>query len=398
MQVPPIDLELKRINTEFRLFTLRRYVAFGSLRYCPDWVANPHSVVALHPAVPAVVPFTRLTSAQARAASRAHALQVYTDGSFTSISAGPAYVIFASPDRVLAVGRYRLLRASSAYSAEVIAFREALRHLIAARYLEPVTLYTDCLSLLQALASLRNVEPHVLDIRALIRKLSRDVHVYIYHVPGYAGVFGNEVADFIAERAAHRGTDISLPLPFRAVRSQLRRELLVLWTARLRAEHARTELYRWVTDLRTLPSYFPPPPSLVTLLTGHARFPHYIFRFNLMRKLRCPCGSFCLTCPTIMPQDAYRTMQYGLILACPRNSALLICAPLPTLTPSPHIYTPEALCGGTHPGAIPVGPSGPAASCCLCLRTILDNLVFLAGPRSSASTSTEGTWTLLATK
>ncbi|KAH7948468.1 hypothetical protein HPB52_022958 [Rhipicephalus sanguineus] len=157
MQAPPIDLELERINTEFRLFTLRRYVAFGSLRYCPDWVANPHSAMALHPSVPAIVPFARLSSAQARAASRAHALHVYTDRSYTTTSAGAAYVIFGSPDRVSAVGRYRLLRATSAYSAEVIAFREALRHLIVARYLEPVALYTDCLSLLQTLASPRNV-------------------------------------------------------------------------------------------------------------------------------------------------------------------------------------------------------------------------------------------------
>ncbi|KAH7963891.1 hypothetical protein HPB52_023764 [Rhipicephalus sanguineus] len=82
MQAPPIDLELERINIEFRLFTLRKYVAFGSLRYCPDWVANPHSAKAIHPAAPAIVPFTRLTSAQARAASRARAVQVYTDGSF----------------------------------------------------------------------------------------------------------------------------------------------------------------------------------------------------------------------------------------------------------------------------------------------------------------------------
>ncbi|KAH7963888.1 hypothetical protein HPB52_023761 [Rhipicephalus sanguineus] len=319
MQAPPIDLELERINAEFRLFTLRKYVAFGSLRYCPDWVANPHSAVATHPAAPAIVPFTRLTSAQARAASRASAVQVYTDGSFTSTSAGAAYVIFAPPDRVLAVGRYRLLRATSAYSAEVVAFREALRHLIAARYFEPVALYTDCLTLLQALASPRNVEPHVLEIRAVVRKLSRAVHVYLHHAPDHAGVFGNEVADFIAERAAHRGIEVSLPLPFRAVRSQLRRELLVLWTARWRAEHSRTELFRWITDLRTLPSYFPPPPSLVTLLTGHGRFPHYF----VSPHAHAPLSLWFL----LRRHDAYKKLCYSDVLACPRNRGLLIGAP-----------------------------------------------------------------------
>ncbi|KAH7963908.1 hypothetical protein HPB52_023781 [Rhipicephalus sanguineus] len=317
MQAPPIDLELERINVEFRIFTLRKYVAFGSLRYCPCWVANPHSAVATHPAAPAIVPFTRLNSAQARAASRARAVQVYTDGSFTSTSAGAAYVIFAPPDRVLAVGRYRLLRATSAYSAEVVAFREALRHLIAARYFEPVALYTDCLSLLQALASPRNVEPHVFEMK---RRMCLAMPVF---------------------SATRSPTSLPNGLRTAALRSQLRRELLVLWTARWRAEHSRTELFRWITDLRALPTYFPPPPSLVTLLTGHGRFPHYFVRFHLMRMPRCPCGSYSVdmshilhACPIttpytsrIAPQDAYKNMCYSDVLACPRNRALLIGAP-----------------------------------------------------------------------
>ncbi|KAH7963873.1 hypothetical protein HPB52_023746 [Rhipicephalus sanguineus] len=225
MHAPPIDLELERINAEFRLFTMRKYVAFGSLRFRPDWVAHPHGTVMIHPSMPAAVPFARLTNDQARAASRTHAIHVYTDGSYTTISAGAAFIVFAWPDKVLATGRFRLHRATSAYSAEVVAFREALQHLLAAHYTEPVAIYTDCLSLLQALASPRNVEPHIMAIRSLIRHVSSHVRVYVYHVPGHSGVFGNEVADYMAERAARAGLQRSLPLPFRAVPSQLRREL-----------------------------------------------------------------------------------------------------------------------------------------------------------------------------
>ncbi|KAH7961728.1 hypothetical protein HPB52_011602 [Rhipicephalus sanguineus] len=161
---------------------------------------------------------TSTAALQAHAASRAQAIHVYTDGSYTATSAGAAFVVFGLPDRVLGVGRFRLLRATFADSAEVIAFGEALRHVIAAHYSDPGAFYTECLSLLQALASPRNAEPHVLDTRAY-----------------------------------HAGMDRSLPLPFRAVRCQLSHEVLALWTTRWRDENCRTELYRWVTDLRSLP-------------------------------------------------------------------------------------------------------------------------------------------------
>ncbi|XP_037512048.1 uncharacterized protein LOC119388417 [Rhipicephalus sanguineus] len=234
MRAPPIDLELERVNAEFRLFTLRRHGAFGACRFRPSWVADAHEHSTIHPSVPAAVPFMRLTSAQARVASHAAAVHVYTDGSFSALSAGAAFVVLANPTRVLGVRRFKLTRATSAYTAEVVAFREAVLHALSVRYTLPVAFYTDCRSLLQALASQRNAEPHVLDLRVLLRRLSRSVPLHVFDVPGHSGVFGNEVADFLAQRAAIHGHDRSLPLPFRAVRQQLRRETLILWTARCR--------------------------------------------------------------------------------------------------------------------------------------------------------------------
>ncbi|KAL1444046.1 hypothetical protein MTO96_030071 [Rhipicephalus appendiculatus] len=61
----PIDLELERLNAEFRLFALRRHVAFGSLRFRPDWVALPHRDIVAHPSLHAIPTFRRLTRPQA---------------------------------------------------------------------------------------------------------------------------------------------------------------------------------------------------------------------------------------------------------------------------------------------------------------------------------------------
>ncbi|KAH7961709.1 hypothetical protein HPB52_011560 [Rhipicephalus sanguineus] len=128
MQAAPIDLELERLNAEFRLFALRRYVAFGALRYRPECVALPHRDMVQHPSLPAIAPFRRLSRRAACNACRVPGIHIYTDGSYTNLSAGAAYVVFDPNPTIIRVGRYRLLHATSVYAAEVVAFIEALKH------------------------------------------------------------------------------------------------------------------------------------------------------------------------------------------------------------------------------------------------------------------------------
>ncbi|XP_037509457.1 uncharacterized protein LOC119386192 [Rhipicephalus sanguineus] len=351
MHAAPIDLELERLNAEFRLFALRRHVAFGSLRYRPQWVALPHKDVVPHPSLPAVAPFRRLSCRAARNFCRAPGVHIYTDGSYTSLSAGAAYVVLDPNPSIMRVGRFRLLHATSAYAAEVVALIEALRHVLEARYTIRVAIYTDCLSVLQALASPQNVEPHVMEIRQLLTTIRRRSPVHLYHVPAHSGVFGNEIADYLSQRATRVGLLRRLPSPFRAIRRQFRQELLTLWSDRWRADFRRTELYRWVQDLRALPAFFPPPQPLVTLLTGHGRFPQYFYRFGLMRYPRCPCGAYsvdmshvlhacAITAPytsRIRPQEALSSGRYAEVLQSPYNRALLIRAVRALSEAIPHV-------------------------------------------------------------
>ncbi|KAL1443135.1 hypothetical protein MTO96_046101 [Rhipicephalus appendiculatus] len=200
----------------------------------------PHRDVVTHPSLHSIPTFQRLTRPQAMVTLRARSVHVFTDGSYANRAAGAAYVAFGVRSSVIHVGRFRLKRATSAYAAEVLGLVEALKHVLAARYTLPVAIYTDCLSLLQAITSPRNTEPHILEIRRLITAARQVTTLSLYHVPGHAGIFGNEVADFLAQRASRLGRLRRLPLPFRVVRQQLRRELLELWTARWRAEFRHT--------------------------------------------------------------------------------------------------------------------------------------------------------------
>ncbi|KAL3243075.1 hypothetical protein MRX96_020749 [Rhipicephalus microplus] len=163
-----------------------------------------------------------------------------------------------------------------------------------------------------------------------IVNIALKANIRLYHVPGHSGVFGNEVADFIAFRAARRGLSRTNNWSWRNVQSMFRAEMKKRWALSL--ENRDTELHKWVPDLWQLPSFFPPNKAFVTLLMGHGQFHPYFHRFNLMVEPRCFCGHYLTECPDtryIAAQMSPKVIADGSNLPCileqARNRALLIC-------------------------------------------------------------------------
>ncbi|KAL3243063.1 hypothetical protein MRX96_020738 [Rhipicephalus microplus] len=125
------------------------------------------------------------------------------------------------------------------------------------------------------------------------KRIESTLNIELSHVPGHHGVFGNEVADFIASRAARRGLARQSKWSSRTVRAKFNAELRKRWASEWSSKKSDTELYKWVPCLSQLPAYFPPNKALVTLLTGHGRFHTYFHRFNLLSEPRCFCRSMC---------------------------------------------------------------------------------------------------------
>ncbi|KAL3212307.1 hypothetical protein MRX96_051863, partial [Rhipicephalus microplus] len=174
------------------------------------------------------------------------ACQDYTfiqDGSYTDRLAGAAFIVLGPSERIGAVGRYRVENATSAYCTEVIALIEALRYIKNKCSAATVRLYTDCLSLLQATSEYKTTDRRVRDVKALLNDVSATTKIKLYHVPGHSGLFGNELADFLAARAARLGDVRQAPLTARAVRSMLRSEQLRRWESDWRQNNADTELF-----------------------------------------------------------------------------------------------------------------------------------------------------------
>ncbi|XP_050024677.1 uncharacterized protein [Dermacentor andersoni] len=184
MKVPPLSLELDRTAAEFRLFALREAVEFGDLAFSPRDILYPADPWRVHPASMRAFPFAQLSAPEARSRSRAAGLHVFTDGSYTPHSSGAAFVVLGPRERIGAVGRFRVSAATSAYCAEIIAFTEALNHLCGHRQTAAVSLYTDCLSLLQAVATPGSADPRIVRIQTALGEIAGLSEVHLYHVPG----------------------------------------------------------------------------------------------------------------------------------------------------------------------------------------------------------------------
>ncbi|KAH7963847.1 hypothetical protein HPB52_023720 [Rhipicephalus sanguineus] len=308
MRAPPITLELARCNAEYHLLIGRKPVRFGDVILHPDRVLYAPDAWSDHPAERLRFPFSRLSRQDAKTLATTPGTHIYTDGSYSSRCAGAAFVVLRSQARIGAVGRYKVKDATSAYCAEIVALTEALLHVRAHEYSAVVNVYTDCLSALQSIAQCRTSDPRIWDIKNLLREISQSATITLYHVPGHSGIFGNELANFLATRAALMGTPRQVLLTPRAANKALCLQQLHLWAAEWQARDNDTALARWVPRIQDIPSWFPPNRALVTDIG------HYLY----------DCRATAHIAERIVPRLHYIDRRYPELLRHPVNRALFI--------------------------------------------------------------------------
>ncbi|KAH7963901.1 hypothetical protein HPB52_023774 [Rhipicephalus sanguineus] len=232
MRASPITLELAWCNAEYHLLIARKPVRFGDAILHPDRVLYAPDTWSDHPAQRLRFPFSRLSRQDAKTLATTPGTHIYTDGSYSSRCAGAAFVVLRSQERIGAVGRYKVEDATSAYCAEIVALTEALLHVKAHENNTVVHVYTDCL-------------PAYSRHKNLLREISQSVTITLYHVPDHSGIFGNELADFLATRAALIGTPRRVLLTPRATKKLFRLQQLHIWAAEWQAQDNDTALAKW---------------------------------------------------------------------------------------------------------------------------------------------------------
>ncbi|KAL3196931.1 hypothetical protein MRX96_015011 [Rhipicephalus microplus] len=291
-----------------------------------------------HPAkTPRVKKVVCLAVPEAHEMARRPGIQVYTDGAYSPNSAGAAYVAFGRATSIVATGSFRVLDPSSAYCTEVVALTEALQYLRSYNSDRPGCVYADCLSVLQALVNPQCLDSHIVRMREIIVEMLLTRSFRVSHVPGHKGIFGNELANFLASRACRIGAVRQAHLSVRQVKSGLRHGLFDLWNIEWRQSHADTKLARWVSEVTSIPLFLPLNRRLTTLLMGHGRFPHYFHRFGLMRDPLCFCGKLCPSIEhyyderkfttsivdRVQPREALLSGDRAVVLRSTKNRALL---------------------------------------------------------------------------
>ncbi|KAH7985231.1 hypothetical protein HPB52_024247 [Rhipicephalus sanguineus] len=191
---PPITLILERCNAEYRLLVDRRPIRFGTVTLHPDHIVGSPDPWLDHPATRLAFPFARLDRTAAKRMAQQHALHIYTDGSYTPRLAGAAFVTFRPNERIGPIGRFGVENATSAYCTELLALQEALLYV-----------RNTCGPNDTALSTPRTTDARVYTTKRIPRDLSLHTAVRLYHVPGHSGVLRNEIAGFLAARAAQRG-------------------------------------------------------------------------------------------------------------------------------------------------------------------------------------------------
>ncbi|GBN70531.1 hypothetical protein AVEN_186875-1 [Araneus ventricosus] len=198
-------------------------------------------------------------------------LEIFEAGSKLHGQVGSSAVVF-SHGREIQHYVCRLPDHASAFAAEIRVMDMALTIVQGMTIWDPVRIYTDSLSLLQALASTVTVDPVVWSLKQKCLELIGTRSLGLFWVKAHVGVTGNEAADKNAKAATtHPSIDIGLLKTASDFKREVMSELVSLWQTRwVQSEKGRqTAQYYPLVDLN--PKLF--NSKIMQVVTGHDRFP-----------------------------------------------------------------------------------------------------------------------------
>lgn len=189
------------------------------------------------------------------------------------------------------ISQFKLPNHATIYDAERTAFQGALNYILTNKPNEAeIAIYTDSLSLLQNLANIQTKTATIHTLKQLIAQIQSKQSIHFIYVRAHADNEGNNLADHYAKLAYHNGNLVSCLYSKKSVKKDLNNEVRREWDEEWRRQGKEKELFTWISTIHNIPDTFPSSHLLSQIITGHGRFPFYLFRFKLTNNNNCFCG------------------------------------------------------------------------------------------------------------
>ncbi|GBL97214.1 hypothetical protein AVEN_84924-1 [Araneus ventricosus] len=223
--VLPLDLKAVEALAKFRVKVLRRDMEVGSRAFCSSNYLSRVHIFASHPSTWTVHPFLYIGPLGSD-------IEIFTDGSKMNGHVGCSVVVYYHGQLIHTEG-HRLNDEASVYQAEISGFTLALSFVQRILYWDTVRIFTDSLSLLQALESAQTIDPAIWQLKATLREKKQNRAISLHWVKAHVGTAGNEMADLVAKHATTKAQpDQILLRSLTHINSELKAELLSQWQDR----------------------------------------------------------------------------------------------------------------------------------------------------------------------
>lgn len=263
-------------------------------------------------------------------------LQIYTDGSKIDGKVGAAVSVW----RDGAEKSFRTIKLDSfctVYQAELLAILRATE--LAEKMTDTnVHILSDSRSSLESVINNNSANPLAFSIAGNIAKLqAAGVDVQLVWVRAHVGLPGNERADELAKRAAHKKTSANYDkFPVSYARRVIRENTKHAWAKEYLESVAGKNISLFLPDLPLAYSYAMktnPTPLMTQVLTGHGGTAQYLHRFALRAAPGCICDP-----------DVEESVLH-VLTECPRFDAMRLQLELRLDTPITRANLPMLLTG-----------------------------------------------------
>ncbi|GBM04150.1 hypothetical protein AVEN_115523-1 [Araneus ventricosus] len=194
--IVPLDIKAKGVFGKFLLTTINNDIKFGSKIFkWEDYETrlDPHNI---HPADNISITYDKHKPSGKE-------IEIYTDGSKINDQVGAAIVVFYNNEEIFN-RTIRLPDFATVYQAEVTGIQMALEFISTIGPWNKINLYTDSLSVLEALNTFKRSKQEILAIKNDILEMSKEKSITLHWIPVHTGIQGNETADSYAKKATTR--------------------------------------------------------------------------------------------------------------------------------------------------------------------------------------------------